>query len=426
MFKKIAIGLSCIIAFASAFALAGCGEPKDYDALYADKVKVVYELEGGYYGNTTIRPQNVRHYYDYVDGLTITAPSKDVMRDGGYEFEGWFTGTRDEDGVVHYGSKWVFERDTVPKQGITLYAKWKAPSKYAYEFVYTDENGEEISLVKYSVGEGKKFGESYGGVVLKWINGGPEGKTAVGVYYDKELTHKFDDSIVPVKKEENGEEVGDTVKLYVDFIDGEYTVVSAKDELIKAVQSPANKFIYLFNDIDMGGSAFNFYKYGNFNNRTLIGNGNKIYNFTVEYSDNRAAFGPDFEGNGNFATHVSLFGSMTNTTLKDISFEDVTVVLNSTNSLVKKFYVAPLAVSAKDCTFEGVGVKASFAYGKLPKGDGKTVFDENFAFDADRGVYANENATVIFVTGHGTYRSENSKETGCDFSGVVFEGKTQN
>ena len=424
MFKKLAIGISCILAVTAGALSAGCGGPADYDKLYADKVKVVYELEGGYYGKVTIRPQNVKHYYDYVEGLKITAPSKDVMRDGDYTFEGWYTGTADEDGQVSYGEKWNFETDTVPREGITLYAKWKAPLKYAYEFVYIDENDEEQSLHTSTVNAGNALGnvlsDVLDGAVLKWIPA-PSGYTAVGVYYDKDFSQEFDDSIVPVERGEAGEELGDTVKLYVKLIEGDYTVVRSAAELTAAIKTP--KDIYLFNDIDLKGAAFNFYEFINFNNKTLLGNGKKIHNFTIKYSDVNSARLEDFESesrNKNTALHISLFGDVRNTTVKDVSFEDVTVTVTTGNKSVTKIYVAPLAVSATNSNFENVTVKAAFGYGTFPNG-----FGANFTFDAENGRYADENSKVIFVTEHGVYKNENSTETNCNFADVTFTVKTE-
>ena len=431
MFKKLAIGISCIIVATAAAAFAGCGGVKDYDKMYKDKVKVVYELEGGYYGNVTIRPQNVKHYYDYVEGLKITAPSKEYWRDGDYKFDGWYTGTRDEDGQVVYDREWNFETDTVPREGITLYAKWKAPIAYAYEFVYLDENGEEQSLRSYEVNAGNTLGNVLGdvldGAVLKWISA-PSGFTAVGVYYDKDHTKKFDDTVVPVERGEEGQELGDTVKLYVDLIEGTYSVVRTAEDLTAAIRTPND--IYLYKDIDLKGAAFNFYEFRNFNNRTLEGNDKKIYNFSIKYSDSNSALAEDYESESarkNTALHISLFGDVTGATVKDVTFEDVTVTVTTTNTSITKIYVAPLAVSAKDSTFENVTVKAAFGYGKLPtnRNTKEDIFDVNFTFDEESGRYVNEMSNLIYVTGHGIYKNENSTETNCNFEGVTLSEKTE-
>lgn len=422
MFKKIAIGISCIITALAAATLAGCGDEINYDELYADKVKVVYELNGGYYGDDTRVPEKVNQYYDYVDGLKIREPGKTVAQVG-YEFIDWYTGTIDGDGELHYDEKpWDFDNDTVPREGITLYAKWKAISKYAYQFVYVDEDDKEQVLNKLYVEAGDRFCDAYkDAVIVKKIRGGPAGKTAVGVYYNKEHTEEFDDTVVPEKTyDEKGEESGSTVKLYVEFIAGKYEVVSTKDELQEAMKSKDVEKIYVFNDIDMGGEAFNFYSENRgFSNRTLLSNGKRIFNFTVRYDTNKAYFGANYENNNKVeAIHISLFGALINATVKNISFEDVTVILETTSSLAKKIYVAPLAVSARNSTFENVTVKAAFSFKTLPRG-----YDESFTFDADSGAYVNGSGSVIFLTGRGVYSNENSEEINCNYSGVSFIGK---
>lgn len=391
MIKKLAIGISCIVCACTAAAFAGCGD-RDYEAEFADKVKIVFELEGGKYSGR--ETDSVSHYYDYSDNLKITPLdeiAEDVVkRDGGFTLDGWYrTKTTDASGKTVYSDKWDFSSDKVTKDGLTLYAKWNSPIIYSFDFIYF-ENGEEKVAKSCKVDEGNKFGDVWKNDVRSYAN--YAGHTAIEVYYDKDFTVPFDDSVP-----HPGGEVSTAVKLYAKYIDGDFTLVSTAAQLRMANSNS----IYLLNDIDMDGAKLSF---TNFKNKTLLGNGYKIYNFTLDYGNSKGNLTENLEDGKRNALCIALFGNADGATVKDVTFEDVTVTVDTFLSDIKKIYLAPLAVTAKDSKFENVSVKGSWGYTKRT---------EN-AFDIA--------STIVFETAKGVIESDNSTETGCTYE-ITLAGK---
>ena len=395
MFRRFAIGIAFIISVAALAVLAGCGDV-DYDEKFSDRAKVIFELEGGRYLNSTT---SVSHYYTLVDGKSkITAledmPEGEVTRDGGFILEGWYrTKTALEDGNAEYSDKWNFATDTVTKDGVTLYAKWESPIEFTFDFVYVDENGKEVIVSSRKVpGAGSYFGDVYKNDVLTYANGYAN-HTAIAVYYDAEHTKPFDDSVPhPGGEESYG------VKLYVEYIEGTYSVVKTKEQLKDARSSN----IYLLDDIDMEGDALSF---DNFNGKTFEGKGHTVSNFTLSYKSTRTDL-VDLDDDGNKSLCIAIFGNVEGATVRDVTFENVTVTVNNSfMSNLYKIYVSPLAVSAKDSTFENVTVTGNFGYTK------KTAA----AYDiAD---------VLVYWTESGIYKNENSTEEGCKYD-ITLVGET--
>lgn len=390
MLRKFAIGIAFIISLVSLAVLAGCDEV-DYDEKFSDKAKVVFELEGGRYLNSTT---SVSHYYTLVGGSSkIVAleemPDSEVTRDGGFILEGWYRNkTTAEDGSTVYSDKWNFATDTVSAEGVTLYAKWEPPVVYSFDFVYIDANGKEVVVSSRKVSEGKKFGEVYTGDVLNYANGYAD-HTAIAVYYDAEHTKPFDDSIAHPGGEESL-----AIKLYVEYIEGTYTVVKTKEQMKTATVLGNN--IYLLANVDMGGEELTFNK---FSGKILEGNGHSISNFTVKSKSSKSDL-VDLYGDGNKSLCVAIFANLDGATVRGVTFENVTFKIDNTAmSDIHKIYVAPLAVSATNCKFENVEVTGKFGYTKRTAS----------AFDIEND--------LVFWTESGIYNdlNENSTEEGCRY-----------
>ena len=397
MIRKFAIGIAFIITALCGAFLIGCGTV-NYDEKFSDKAKVIFELEGGKYLNSRT---SVSHYYTLEPGKACKiVPLEDkrfsedgVTRDGGFELDGWYRTKKTVDGGVEYSDRWDFDNDTLTKDGVTLYAKWNSPIVYSFDFVYIDESGAEQVAASYKVNAGDKFGDVYRNDVLSYANGYAN-HTAIAVYYDAEHKIPFDDSVA-----HPGGEDSTAVKLYVEYIEGSYTVVRTAAQLKLA----RSKNIYLLADIDMAGEAISF---DNFKDKTLLGNGHKISNFKVNYSGTRNDLVEDFDDSTKKSLCIGIFGNAEGATVKDVTFENITVVVDTFLSDIYKIYVAPLAAMATNSEFENVKVTGSFGYTQ------KTAN----AYDI-----AN---TIVFVTDRGAYRYENSTEEGCTFD-ITLEGEVK-
>lgn len=381
MRRKFAIGIAIFLAACALAVLAGCGTV-DYDKKYADRAKVVFELEGGRYKNFNGVTQ-VKHYYQLDEsGTCKIIPLKlideengedktnGLTHEGDFTFLGWFRTKTVVDDEVEYSDEWDFDNDTVTKDGVTLYAKWKEQPRYTFAFYYLDENGEEVFVKSYNVGLGNTL--SIIGTDYLALADYRSEYTPSAIYYDKECTVPFDDSM-PHPGHPDGIEKSYEVKLYVQYIQGAYKFVRTAEDLMNY----GDKGIFLLADIDLNGAEFSL---TDFNGKTLIGNGHKISNFKVAYVNDRSGLLPDLENDSRKSLYISIFGNAENVVVKDVTFENISVVVDTFLSTIYKIYVAPLATQAKGCTFENVAVTGTFGYTKATTKPKVFVTDSGFVY----------------------------------------------
>ena len=78
------------------------------------------------------------------------------------------------------------------------------------------------------------------------------------------------------------------------------------------------------NDIDYDGDEVSFEKYSG----EIVGNGHKLYNLTIDYDPNNLkGYIDDLDGSKNHL-YVSLFFELKGANIKDLSFENVSFVIN--------------------------------------------------------------------------------------------------
>ena len=128
--NAIACLILCLCLVCLAVSLIGCS---DSTRTFEDRVKVIYQLEGGIYQNCE---QPVIQYYDFEgEGghliKELSSFSKQEIIRTGYSLEGWYTKKVVDGDSVTYENKWDFEKDKVDADGVTLYAKWKKNIIYA-------------------------------------------------------------------------------------------------------------------------------------------------------------------------------------------------------------------------------------------------------------------------------------------------------
>lgn len=351
------------------FMLAGCNDETNYD----DKVKVVFVLQGGTYQNSDLP---VTYYYDVDkdEEFLISDPSalsKEPVTRTGYTLIGWYEGTVGNDGSVAYYDEWKFDINKVSGEGITLYAKWKKDIKYTYNVCYYDENDTLQTIGSYEVGAGEEF-EDYLNYANKRL-----GYTALNFYdeqgepWDAHFKHP-------------GGEADLAVNVIVDYIKGEYAVVRNAAEL----KANRTKSIYLAADIDFDGA--DFAGFGNYN-KTFIGNGHTISNFKLGYSATNLISDAELDEEGNLLC-VSLFGNVAGATVKDVTFENVTVDLKTQLSKTKKIFVAPISVKVTNSTISNVSYSGSFKVSDLPDGFNR---EENLIVVTDRPYYLKNDASAV-------------------------------
>lgn len=359
--KIIMFTLVCV----SLITLASCGKKQNN----THSVKVVYEPEGGVYQNCSLP---FVQYYPFEQGTEhlIYEPSfvtKAEIKKAGYTLDGWYK-VKNTDGT--YEDKWDFKLDKVTDEGVTLYACWKKNTKFTYTVCYLDENGTEKTLGSYAVSAGDKF-KDYKNLTKKRF-----GYTAIAL---KDSENKpWDDSFT-----HPGGEGDVDIKVYVEFIKGTYAVVRTASDLAKA----QNSNIYLAADIDFGGKALSFNNY----NKTFIGNGHTISNFTVSYSASKDDLVSDYFDSSIKCLSVSLFGNMKDATIKDVTFDNFTIDINASFPMIKKIYVTPLAATLTNSTIENVTVTATYTITKIPTGleDTDVVIKDTAIQKDDQSVVTN-------------------------------------
>lgn len=361
MKRKVLVIALIMVALASLFV--ACNSSTNYDGM----TKIVYELEGGSYMNCDLP---VLQYYDFKAGSSNliydpTVLSQETVQREGYKFLGWFKTKTVNGNDVTYSNKWDFESDKVGTEGVTLYAGWELKVKYSYNVCYIDDNGNKVVLGTYSVKAGeefndrKKFADKRSGYTAyvyqngKLLNG--------GYYLDKELTESVEGYKHPGGSESRA------IDVFAKYIKGEYTIVRSAKDLMLAKSSS----IYLDADIDLNGQTLSF---GVYNKKTFEGNGHTISNFKLAYNLSELEKNFDDDNDTQNAVYVCLFRELVNSTVQNVNFKDVQLVIEGEFSKAQYVYVAPLCMKATGATVKDVTFDLTYEIVSLPIGE-NTVFE---------------------------------------------------
>ena len=330
--------------------LSGCG---NVSQSLEGKNIVTFELGGGTLEMTT-SSVNTKINFAYYPNTYILDPADlpgyKIYRQG-YNFTGWYTSAE-----CKPQDKWDFEHTLFNQESLTLYAGWEKAILFTYTVCYTDGDN-VVELDRYEVKAGEKFEDWRKFAYLR------DDHTPIGYYKDAALSEEWDASFT-----HPGGETDTDVKVYVDYIEGKWTIVDTFSALRSAVAAGEN--IYLAGDIDCEGESWaisTLYK------GIFEGNGFAVKNFKVEQSG--TLMNPT-------CTIFSELGEGAH--IRNVSFTDVTYVLENVNeSAVKAVKVAALARSASGAKITNVTVtgKLTTNYsGELPKLN-SAVFEENSTFE---------------------------------------------
>lgn len=350
---------------------------------------VIYDPNGGIYRSCVLP---FTHYYEVPEGTTRliyspTSLSNQEVTRAGYDFEGWYTGSKQNDEVV-FDREWNFETDTITSAGVTLYARWKKQGTYTYSICYTDETtGEAVVLGQYSVAAGDRFTDDYNNYADTRT-----GYTAIPGFYDEE-GNPWDSSFQMPETEEG---VGD-VKIFVKYIEGVYAMVGNVSQLNTAINQ--NRNIYLTADIDFKGDTFGGFGANGMFTRTLMGNGFTIKNFVFEtYFVDK-----DEDINDRDSYRMSLFGNTRGAVIENVNFSGVTFVIDAGKRTIQTVIVSPISIKAEDSVFRNITFEGSYTIRVLP-GD-MTEESESFVIVSGANAYymkmddacVTENVNCTFV-----------------------------
>lgn len=391
-------GIILISALAAVFAVGCAGSTAEYK----NNVRVVYELEGGVYKNST---RAVELYYGFARGGEYAIKSvEDVttvkIERSGYHIEDWYTSKTETDGAVSYDGKWDFATDKVKvdengkvsyggKTGednlVRLYARWSANVTYEYNVGYVDAENKYVKVGTVETEWGRSFGRAK--YEIAKLENDREGYTSLGRYYkyDAEAANgKGEELTDDFAFEESKENV--SLDIVVDYIEGNFRVVrEAKDITSNAsADKDKNKMLFLMNDVDFGGKTVDFTIYNG-----VRGNGFTLSDFKISvtsYVGDKDGDPTAPDGSEAVRVEVSLFGDMDGGEVKDVTFDNVKFEVRANNSKIEKIYFAPLAMRARNTNFERAAIRVT-----------EFVIDLYWDHELDEPGFINDAASVYYV-----------------------------
>ena len=320
--KKKYLILFALAVVTLTLLLSGCGSNVDN---LEGKYVATFELNGGKLNiGTTEVSSKINYAYD-PDSYILdpaTYGNYQISRPG-YIFTGWY-----KTAECNENEKWDFTTQKITSEKLTLYAGWEKEIVYSFTVCYADGDN-LVTLGTYKVSEGAAF-EDY----RKYAEE-RDGFTPFGYYADAGYTTPWN-----FAEKHPGGETDTDIKVYVDYLEGDWIIVNNYSELKSAI---GKGNIYLNADIDCEGKEL-FFK-GDFK-FTLEGNGHTVSNFTVN------KFGTSMN------PAVAIFNNLTDTAvIKDVNFKDVIFKFSDVSAgNVRDRKVAALAVNAGNCTVTNVTV----------------------------------------------------------------------
>lgn len=370
-----------IVAF-FVMLLCSCGNESDK---YAGRIKVTFELEGASYKNS--KNPFVQYYGKYGEESLVYEPStlpgnaNNQITYPGYELLGWYTvKNENEDGSKTYENPWDFTTNTIKDNDITLYASWKKIEKCFYNVCYLDEDGNKQILGTYSTSEGGKFLDSLGYAKKRTgytaIQDIVDSKLSV-IYYDED-GNPWDSNYTHPGKDGGNDGY---IDVYVKYLKGAFSFVTSFNEL----KTNKSRNIYLLNDIDCGGASFSF---NNLDKKTIYGNGHTISNFKVQYSASNLV--TDSIDNTQNTLYIGIFNKLSESTIKDLTFDNFSVEVNTLLSKTKRIVVSPI-INIVSSTLDNVKFNGTYTVTKLPS----NFSNDDLIFVTDKASYISDNESNV-------------------------------
>lgn len=331
--------LTASILVTTLFFVTGCSAEQDAYESNDEKgyhVSVRYDANGGEFtaGTTVIVDSyDIRGLKANSEGkveIPLLSPNNrfgkvPVSKDGHF-LAGWYVVDNDLGGGQIFSDKWDFVEDRLevdPKAGhtatepvLTLYAAWLP--KFQIEFcavgsdevlktVVYDPNHTQILLPTW---DRKK------GTLDMGQFPGKEDHTFSGAFYDKEGTKPVTTPAVVhscVFDEATGTATGTSMRLYVDWIEGEWYHIYTADQFVKNFKTDGNYVIE--SDLDFTQKDWSsFALYGKFTG-TIQGQGHTFSNIDVDHKNTSKSY-------------AGLFGILSGEAqISDLTFQNVTFTI---------------------------------------------------------------------------------------------------
>lgn len=349
MKKRFLLLAVLLLVAATAVALTSCSQwANPYDVLDGEGASISVKFlagEGGMFastnGVTVVDVFNIGDYTPDTSGkvnIPLIKPDdpkrgKDAfdISKNGHILAGWFVAEEVDDGnggkTWKPTRKWNFESDkltldasadyTANTPSLTLMAVWMP--YVSFEF-YAEIDG-EIKLV------GTKSGMSVD--IPEWnLDNGRmnyksflelDGKTFKAAYSDEAMTEALTERIDGKFDYDNGVTLTPTIKIYTEWIDGEWFKISNANQLSK--NASATGCYEILGDLEFGNGILwpQVFVNNEFSGQ-FIGNGHTASGITT---------GASLTNGGN-VSHGAIFGSLSDkAVIKDLTFTDVTYTVNT-------------------------------------------------------------------------------------------------
>lgn len=332
--KSLILTFAVLVVMLTVLMLSACGN--EGQSLEGKNI-VTFELNGGTLELKT-SSVNTKINFAYHPGTYILDPAEipgyKLFRQE-YNFTGWYTSPD-----CKADEKWDFDTP-FNTETLTLYAGWEKAIKYSYGVYYID-GGESILLGSYDVKAGGTFDD------WRKFAGTRKGYTPMGYYSDKDLTTAWDSTYA-----HPGGEVDTLIPVYVDYIEGEWTLVDDFSELRAALRAGEN--VYLTADIDCAGEELGL---------------NGIYNGIFE-GNGHTVSGLKTVKSGSLRPAVSIFKELgADAEIRNVSFTNVAYDFTGIKDGTSTLKVAALAITSTGAKVTNVSVSGTVTTnyaGELPR-----------------------------------------------------------
>lgn len=334
--KKTTILLLLLVMVACAVTLCACkGNPLSRDDLINQgySVVVTYDFNGGVNNNGVkkltvyVRPNSRIPEPNGTDTSFGSAPTQ-----AGKSLRGFYEGAKQEDGSIKYASTpWNFATDRVQKD-TTLYALWWDNYTVA---VHCDNVAGQDTVREITIKRNAQTGEAET-VLAGYLSAtqlGMSGRTIISYFTDADRKPEHEITF-PANLNFRDEEGGRVIDIYVESIEGVWSVIRTADEFAANMSASAtNRNFYIKNDINMEGRAVQFPAsyMGKFE-----GNGHTISNVTVSRAITSGTM---------VTAYLGMFGEIkSGAQIKNVTFSGVTLTLDTSGGRnISEIYLGMLA-----------------------------------------------------------------------------------
>ena len=91
--------------------------------------------------------------------------------------------------------------------------------------------------------------------------------------------------------------------------------------------------------------------------------------------------------------YISLFFELKDATIKDVTFTDMIIDVNTSYSKIKYIVIAPLAITSSNVKLENVNIEGSISFRKTPECE-ITVVNDKFCYRDDNVEIVNSSVII--------------------------------